>query len=442
MRHLAGAALITLGVAAAVSPAEPLSARLTLLQQYLHAVRSHQPGDADSALYTVASWSNEQIRLLWVDVQTLMTLVHCTGCTRVTVRSLDERIASRQYTQSELIAVREMASVVRERHEDDEILKRGAILHADVVMLGQGEGELHVEQPAPFAGGRALSPPAASSGRIILQSVDGRQERLVDAAVHWEIAYALLGRIPNGGKPAPQQDSTVRQWYHATIAYLQDSAMHDPEHFERALRLFPTDVEVLFQAGCLHETLASPRVQAVLRSATIPPGLAPSFKSDRGELEIAERFFRRALELDPSRQETRLRLGRVLGLLERHEQAAAELRQVTDEVDHVVLRYYTALFLGREEEALGRRDAARDAYQRAAAIFPLAQSPLIALSHLARETGERDRALASIQRVFELPPNEVDRRDPFWIYHFVQGRHRDELLEQLYRPFRRQERSP
>jgi hypothetical protein len=26
---------------------------------------------------------------------------------------------------------------------------------------------------------------------------------------------------------------------------------------------------------------------------------------------------------------------------------------VTDDVDHVVLRYYTALFLGREEEALG-----------------------------------------------------------------------------------------
>jgi hypothetical protein len=36
----------------------------------------------------------------------------------------------------------------------------------------------------------------------------------------------------------------------------------------------------------------------------------------------------------------------------------------------------------------------------------------------------------------------VDRRDPFWVYHFVQGRHLDELLDELYRPFRHKERSP
>jgi hypothetical protein len=442
MRLPAGAALVIIGVSAVASPAEPLSPRLALLQQYLQAVRSHEPGDTDSALYTVASWSNQQIRALWVDVQALMLLVHCPGCKGVTVRSLDDRIAQRQYTRSEFIALREMADTVRERHEDDDILKRGAILHADVVMLGHREGDPHIEQPPPSTAGRGLNPSPPGAGRIILKSVDGRQDHLIDAAVHWDIAYTLLDRIPNGAKPAPQGDLTVRHWYHATIAYFQGTAMYDPQHFERALRLFPTDAEVVFQAGCLHESLASSRVQAVLRSATIPRGMAPSFKSERAELETAERFFRGALELDPSRQEIRVRLGRVLGLLDRHEQAAAELRQVTDDVDHVVLRYYTALFLGREEEMLGRRDAARVAYERAAAMFPLAQSPLIALSHLARDAGERDRALASIQRVLDLPLNEMDRRDPFWVYHFVQGRHLDELLDQLYRPFRHKERSP
>jgi len=442
MRSVAGAALVIIGVTAAASPAEPLSPRLTLLQQYLHAVRTHEPGDTDSALYTVASWSNQQIRSLWVDVQTLMLLVHCPGCKGVTVRSLDDRIAQRQYTTSEFIALREMAGTVRERHEDDDILKRGAILHADVVMLGHREGDLHVEQPPPSAAGRGPNPSPPGAGRIILKSVDGRQDHLIDAAVHWDIAYTLLDRIPNGAKPAPQGDLTVRHWYHATIAYFQGTAMYDPQHFERALRLFPTDAEVVFQAGCLHESLASSRVQEVLRSATIPRGMAPSFKSEKAELETAERFFRGALELDPSRQEIRVRLGRVLGLLDRHEQAAAELRQVTDDVDQMALRYYTALFLGREEEMLGRRDAAREAYERAAAMFPLAQSPLIALSHLARDAGERDRALASIQRVLELPSHEMDRRDPFWVYHFIQARHLDELLDELYRPFRHKVPSP
>ena len=365
-----------------------------------------------------------------------MHFVHCSRCNPPGVRGLNGRVVPLAYTKTETKVLRELAANISEREEDDELLKRAAILHADVVVIGKREGDFYVAQPSP-AGARPFNS-AAIPQRVILKSVDGRQDHIIDAAVHWEIAYALLDRLPNGGKPAPQDDPTVRQWYQATIAYLQDTAMHDPTHFERALRLFPNDVTIVFQAGCLHETLASPRVQAVLRSATIPPGMVVSFKSDRPELETAERFFRRALELDPAHQEARLRLGWVLGQLERHEQAAAELRQVTDDVDHVALRYYTALFLGREEELLGHRDAARAAYERAAAIFPLAQSPYIALSHLARESGDRDAALASVRRVLELPVDEVDRRDPFWVYHFIQGRHREELFEQLYRPFRLQ----
>ena len=440
MRSVTGAALVIIGVTAAASPAEPLSPRLIVLQQYLHAVRSHEPGDTDSALYAIASWSNQQIRTLWLDVQTAMLFVHCVGCNNVAVRSLENGTAVIRYTKSDIIALHEMADAIRERHEDDELLKRAAILHADVVMLAQREGDPYVEQPPPSSHG--LNPSLPSPQRIILKSVDGRQDRLIDAAVHWVIAYVLLARIPNGEKPAPQNDPTVRLWYQATISYLQDTALHDPEHFERALRLFPTDPELLFQAGCLHESLASPRVQAVLRSATMPRGMSAPFNSDPAELETAARFFPRSLELDPSRQEPGCGSDESSALLDRHEAGRGELRQVTDDVDHVVLRYYAALFLGREEEALGRRDAAREAYERAAAMFPLAQSPLIALSHLARDAGERDRALASIQRVLDLPLSEVDRRDPFWVYHFVQGRHLDELLDQLYRPFRHKERSP
>lgn len=438
MNPLAGAALlaIAVGAAAAAPPpdAEPPSERIARLTQYIHAVRTHEPGELDGPLYTVAAFTNDQVRILWVDVQTLIHFVHCGTCNGVSVRGLNDRVVPVRYSKSEIIALREAAGVLRERRETDDILRRGAILHADVVMIGHREGDIHVEQPPPAAP-RGFGPPPRPE-RVILKSTDGRQDHLIDAAVHWEIAYALIDRLPSGQKPAPQQDPMVRQWYHATIAYLQDTAMHDPVHFDRALRLFPDDAEVLFQAGCLHETLASPRVQEVLRSATIPRGLVMSFKSERAELETAERFFRRSLEVDPARQETRLRLGRVLGLLDRHEQAAVELRQVTDDVDHLALRYYTALFLGREEEALGNREAARAAYQRAGALYPLAQSAPIALSHLARESGERDQALASVQRVLDLPADEDDRQDPFWVYHFIQGRHLDELREQLYKPFR------
>src|SRR5262249_12355491 len=161
------------------------------------------------------------------------------------------------------------------------------------------------------------------------------------------------------------------------------------------LRLFPTDPEFLFQKACLHEALASPPVQSVIRTATIPPGVDIGVRSERSELETAERLLRQALTQDPTFAEARLRLHRVLARLRRggalarsgrHAAAAAELRQLSDDdLAPLENRYFWALFLGAEEEALGRRDEARAAYAHAAELFPKAQSPQIALSHLARD---------------------------------------------------------
>lgn len=453
MRRLIAAAIVSSMVAAPVGarqqpsnatpPPAVASERISRLGDWLQAVRTHEPGTQDAALYTLASWDNREIRTLWIDVQALIHFIRCPKCLAFTVIGLDGRVVRITYTRPEAVALQDIATLIRERAGDDnQILKRGAILHADVVMYGQPSGEPHVDRPlSPIPRSSTQPPPAPD--RLVLRSNDGRPDSIVNDAVHWDIAYALLDKVTDiSGKVAPGKDETVRLWYRATIAHLQNVSMHDPAHFERALRLFPDDAEIQFQTGALHESLASGRVQEVLRGATIPTGVSLAIKSEHSELENAERHFRRALELEPTHQEARLRLGRVLGLLDRHEQAAIELRQVTDDVDHVVLRYYTALFLGHEEEALGHRDAAQTAYERAGNLFPLAQSPQIALSHLAREAGDRAAALSSVQRVLSLPPNEMDRRDPFWIYHFVQGRHVDELLAELYRPFRSKQDRP
>ena len=440
MRRIGAAVAITFVAIAALRPAsaaEPPSPRIAQLQDWLQAVRSHEPGTADSHLTTLASWSNARIRALWIDAQALMHFVRCGKCNLALVKSLDGRVVYVRYTKSESLALREMADAIRERHEDDDVLRRAAILHADVVMLAHPEAEARVN-PAPPPSSRPMNPPVPTPERLILKTKDGRQERLINDAIHWDIAYALLDRIPNKAEqPAPQGDATVRLWYGATIEYLQDTAQYDPLHFSKALKLFPDDAEIQFQNGCLHESLASPRVQEAMRDVQLPTGIVVAIKAERAELEAAEHFFRRAIEIDPNHQEARIRLGRVLGLLDHHEQARAELSRVTDAVDHVALRYYTALFLGREEETLGHRDAARAAYEHAAAMFPLAQSPQIALSHMAHEAGDRAAALTSAQRVLALPPNELDRQDPFWIYHFMQGRHKEQTLAALYQPFRR-----
>jgi len=52
MRALAAAALIVTGTAAIAAPAEPLSPRVALLQQYLREVRSHEPGETEHGAIT------------------------------------------------------------------------------------------------------------------------------------------------------------------------------------------------------------------------------------------------------------------------------------------------------------------------------------------------------------------------------------------------------
>lgn len=137
------------------------------------------------------------------------------------------------------------------------------------------------------------------------------------------------------------------------------------------------------------------------------------------------------LALNPTHQQARLHLGHVLLLRGRPQEAVTGLRQTTfDEVERD-RRYFTALFLGAAEEGTGRFDEAREAYMRAAALVPLAQSPYIGLSALATRRGDRATALKEIARVFALPVLPGDPADPWWAYYIDHARGVDALLEKL-----------
>jgi len=99
------------------------------------------------------------------------------------------------------------------------------------------------------------------------------------------------------------------------------------------------------------------------------------------------------------------------------------------------LRYYAELFLGREEESLGSRDAAREHYTTAAQLYPLAQTPCLALAHLARGSGDRAGSSQAMQQLLGLPFNREMETDPWWSYHRVQGDRAAALFAALYAPF-------
>ncbi len=75
-------------------------------------------------------------------------------------------------------------------------------------------------------------------------------------------------------------------------------------------------------------------------------------ETEGSELRRSEQLYKRALEADPALVEARIRLGRVLGLRGRHEEAVAQLQQGLSATE-TLLQYHAHLFLAAELDALG-----------------------------------------------------------------------------------------
>lgn len=290
---------------------------------------------------------------------------------------------------------------LRTLDEANALLKRGALAHATVAILA---ADRPAESPRRFA----------SDEGVVVIIRDGQQVGISASQIHWEAGRALIA----GLQPAPAAVPGVREWYRATAAYLHYHYFLgdlDP-HLDEAIRLFPDDAYVHLQRGALHETYASARVQSTRASTVVPRGRRSVVRARRDHLEQANRDFRRALDLDPTLAEARLRLGRVSADLGRHHEAIPLLEAAEQALDDPALRYFCALFVAASYAARGDHDAARRAYERAASRFPAAQSPLLGLASLQWQTGQRHEAMASLRRLVALPRDETARDDPWWLY--------------------------
>ena len=131
------------------------------------------------------------------------------------------------------------------------MLKRGAVLHADIAMLDEGQSCT----PEP-------SRPTAASSSILVSLADGQQTGVEDASVHWEMGRRLLDKIrPKGTRKLgadPGSDETVRLWYLAANVYMQAVEQLDAWHVDRSVQLFPRIPEMLFFAACAREMFSGP----------------------------------------------------------------------------------------------------------------------------------------------------------------------------------------
>jgi hypothetical protein len=392
-------------VFAGQGPASPrVLSRIDRLEAWLSAVEQHRSGTVDGWAIGVRDWDAAALELLRVDLGTVVSIIREPG--------------KAAHNGPDLVRLKAIAQGVASRGGENRVLRRGAMLHADIAML------------APFRNIPSRKP-ADGPIRISARVDDGPR---ADVNRHFEFGRRLLDSVQvqaaRGARAGPGADETVRLWYLAIGSYLQAVGEMDFGHVERSLRLFPRDAEVLFFAACLHEMASSPQGQSVLQAIEPSKGMTSSKRDEGAALREAERLFRQALFLDPLHVETRLRLGRVLGRRGRHEEAARELRQARAATESMLLQYYANMFMGAELEALGRTKEAREAYELAADTYPKAQAPRRALSAMAARAGDRTearRVIESVLRGASIEPGD----DPWWGYYTAQTRATDVLLGQL-----------
>jgi tetratricopeptide (TPR) repeat protein len=408
--HQSGSQADTQVRASTDAPAQPDLA-------WREAVERHVPGQVDAPAKLVAGWSADEFK--------------ATGGKVVAGLGAALRKATPGSEEAQRLHRR---------------IDRGVLLHTDIGLSQQGT--------------------AAAGLSNVLLLADGRTRGLGNS-LHFEFAAALLkldtGRRATEGSRAWYRavsahllhggrlgDAAVilTRWRAATLGARAVTRWRAPTLGARAVdpSAFPEDEDFLFDYGCLHEGLMAPGARVALgdwfeRPTSAPPSSwawrTTTFRTRSEEFAVhaeqAFRAFRRVVEMNPRAAEARVRLGHVecvrgsCGSGVRNMRAGAELAK-----EDPVVSYYAAMFLGQAEEARGRYDQARTEYERAAALFPQAQSPLLALGALADRIGDRPAARRHASRLWSLPSDGEHRYDP-WRDYDGGPRDGESLLREVYR---------
>jgi tetratricopeptide (TPR) repeat protein len=403
-------------LAAQTPPAVPQATRdvsgFERTQAWFRLARTHTIGSVDEAARTVAAWPVATINATLIDLQVVRLLVALAarspggpaGPGRLPsadhsgrrldwdqlapLLGIDPLALSGPFVPSELGAPESPA-----RRAIAELMIQVAMLHTDLAM----------------ATGDLANPAGRRTAATAIQLRDGREVVVSNLSVHWTIAREAIAMV----LPASVGTFAARQWYHATMAYLQNERNYAAllPHVETARATLPADALAWLTSGVAYENLAAPAVQVAVTES----GSSAKVEQPAILLVRAETMLRRALTLDATSEETRLRLGRVLDLSGRHEEAAAMLIVAEKRLTSPELQYYAALFAGRAAAASGQAEDARRAYERAMALFPRAQSPRLALAEMAWRGGNQGLAQSGLRTLFVTAGGDRSA-DPWWVY--------------------------
>lgn len=395
MRAAATALALLLFVPAIARGQDEPTEGLRHVDIWLSAIRDHEPNRQDASAAAMLDMRTADFEAALPHMVSILRRAFALEQRRARFDDTFGLFARHRFVQAEIRAHTERARTIAPGL--DMLLKRAAMLHADLGLL------------APHA---HLTTRRGETNMV----ADGRGLGEDGRPWHWMLGRAFLDLVVE-----PGQDAHVRLWYQTVGTHLlaiRDFTEANP-HLERARELFPADAEIQFLTGFMHESQAAPDIQAALaeRIAQLPPQRRGGARSTTVfgagvEINAATDAYRKAVALDPAHLEAHVRLGRVLTLAGKAEEAARVLRPIATGIEPPALKYFAHLFLGRAEETLGNVDAARRAYLTAAQLYPDAQSPRMALSQMDLQAGDREAAGA----IFSFLAASDRSDDPWWGY--------------------------
>ncbi|HEY2433421.1 MAG TPA: tetratricopeptide repeat protein [Vicinamibacterales bacterium] len=423
------------------------------LATWVNAVKAHGPGKNDRPLGFVAALKYSDRAILNSAMRLFLGAVH------------GQAIAGKSAAQRQVI---ELYRSVRVDPGLAPFLERAAILHADAAIFRDKLPDfIDDEPPASPEGGvrpgqsnRNAEPasPLLSNERAAVHR-DGRVVGEASLNWHWSFARSLLDLLV-ANKPeyrgvkgpcrgaecagiltsAPvivtaADMALVAEWYHATSAYLMAAGKHADlkHHLTHAAEVLPEDARLLFDRGCLAETLGLPLYQVLPADPsywTPVPRLRPEVPAEDRTDDEAEKLFRAAIAVDSGYAEARVRLARLLERRARLDEAAVEIDQAVAVNPGQAVAYFAHLVAGRIAQARGRAQESLGHYRAALAIFPQAQSALLGASQAAVMASDVPAATSLLARLAgragETEP------DPWWSYDLGAGRDVDALMAALW----------
>ena len=254
--------------------------------------------------------------------------------------------------------------------------------------------------------------------------------------LHFAMAQSLLADVPPrreepGHPPLPDLDPrfaqfTLRDWTLAVIRWLtwrhafvparqiaRLSSLHGGGTPEE---LFRDDPEALLTIGIMEEaaSIFEDREHDTRMGGSWDRGQYS--KQARAAQERAERFYRLALDRQPSLAEARLRLARLLLSRSESGEASSNLRLLLEAATEPRIEYLGNLFLGRLHEQAGGLDEAIACYGKAVARYPACQTARLALTDAFARRGDMEQSAAVLAPLSARRQPVDPALDPWWAY--------------------------